>query len=93
MKLIFLVATAIVAEGGAVSVVAGRSSVASAPSVPAALVGDWRKVDPARVHAINREEVDRILDKISKSGIASLTPQERLFQSNFFPPHDPNPNS
>jgi hypothetical protein len=45
------------------------------------------------VHAINREEVDRILDKISKSGIASLTAQERLFLSNFVPPDDRKPIS
>jgi hypothetical protein len=37
---------------------------------------------------VNKEEVDRILDKISASGIASLTPQERLFLSNFVPPDD-----
>lgn len=70
-----------------------RKQATSAPPAKDALVGDWRKVDPARVHAINREEVDRILDKISKSGIASLTPQERLFLSNFVPPDDRKPIS
>ena len=38
------------------------------------------------VHALTRAEVDRILDKISAQGMASLTPEERLFLSNFVPP-------
>ena len=38
-----------------------------------------------------RDEVDRILDKISASGLASLTPQERQFLSNFVPPDDRKP--
>ena len=33
-----------------------------------------------------------ILDKISASGIGSLTPQERLFLSNFVPPDDRKPS-
>jgi len=68
-----------------------RKQATAVPQARDALVGDWRKVDRSRVHAINREEVDRILDKISKSGLASLTPQERLFLSNFVPPDDRKP--
>jgi membrane associated rhomboid family serine protease len=70
-----------------------RKQATAVPQAKDALVGDWRKVDPSRVHAINREEVDRILDKISTSGLASLTPQERLFLSNFVPPDDRKPTS
>jgi hypothetical protein len=66
-------------------------------SVPApakdSQLGNWRHVDRDRVHAVNRDEVDRILDKISASGLASLTPQERLFLSNFVPPDDRKPLS
>lgn len=40
------------------------------------------------VHALTRDEVNRILDKISAEGIGSLTPEERLFLSNFVPPDD-----
>jgi len=40
------------------------------------------------VHALTREEVNRILDKISAQGIGSLTDQEKLFLSNFVPPDD-----
>ena len=65
-----------------------------ATAVPAktdALLGNWKKVDRASVHSVNKDEVNRILDKISASGIASLTPQERLFLSNFVPPDDRKP--
>ncbi len=40
------------------------------------------------VHALNREEVNRILDKIGAQGMASLLPQERTFLLNFVPPDD-----
>ena len=49
---------------------------------------DWRKVDPSNIHELNREEVNRILDKISAQGIESLTADERVFLSNFVPPDD-----
>jgi membrane associated rhomboid family serine protease len=70
-----------------------RKQATAVPQAKDALVGNWRKVDRSSVHVINREEVDRILDKISASGIASLTPQERLFLSNFVPPDDRKPIS
>jgi hypothetical protein len=40
------------------------------------------------VHELSREEVNRILDKISADGIGSLTAAEKLFLSNFVPPDD-----
>jgi membrane associated rhomboid family serine protease len=61
------------------------------PAKTDALLGNWKKVDRTSVHAVNRDEVNRILDKISASGIGSLTPQERLFLSNFVPPDDRKP--
>ena len=70
-----------------------RQQATAPPPTKDALVGDWRRVDRSRIHAINREEVDRILDKINKSGLASLTAQERLFLSNFVPPDDRKPIS
>jgi membrane associated rhomboid family serine protease len=48
-------------------------------------------VDLQKVHEANREEVNRILDKISAHGMSSLTPQERLFLSNFAQPEDRAP--
>jgi membrane associated rhomboid family serine protease len=56
-----------------------------------AMLGNWRKVDRKNVHAVNKDEVDRILDKISATGLNSLTPQERTFLSNFVPPDDRKP--
>lgn len=68
-----------------------RKHATAVPAAKDALVGDWRKVDRSSVHAINREEVDRILDKINTSGIESLTASERLFLSNFVPLDDRKP--
>lgn len=70
---------------------ARRFKQAATPKVPEAALGNWRSVDRTSIHAVNREEVDRILDKISASGLASLTPQERQFLSNFVPPDDRKP--
>lgn len=57
-----------------------------------AVLGNWRNVNRSGVHAVNKDEVDRILDKINASGIGSLTPQERQFLSNFVPPDDRTPS-
>ena len=51
-------------------------------------LNNWKRVDPKSVHEVNRDEVNRILDKIGAKGLSSLTPQERLFLSNFVPPDD-----
>jgi membrane associated rhomboid family serine protease len=63
-----------------------RSKVVAA--IPKETLTNWKRVDPQRVHEVNRDEVNRILDKISAHGLGSLTPQERLFLSNFVPPDD-----
>ena len=49
------------------------------------------EVDLGKVHEVNRDEVNRILDKISAFGMSALTAQERLFLSNFAPPDDKSP--
>lgn len=51
-------------------------------------LANWKRVDVAGVHEVNRDELNRILDKINASGLTSLTPEERLFLSNFVPPDD-----
>lgn len=56
--------------------------------VPKDTLLNWKRVDPGKVHEVNRDEVNRILDKISAQGIGSLTAQEKLFLSNFVPPDD-----
>jgi hypothetical protein len=48
----------------------------------------YRAIDRTGIHEINREEVDRLLDKISAKGIGSLTEQERVFLSHFVPADD-----
>ena len=70
---------------------ARRFSTHAVASVPDKLLGKWREVDPRSVHEVNREEVNRILDKISAKGLGSLTPQEKLFLSNFVPLDDRKP--
>ena len=56
--------------------------------VPDRKLGNWRNVDPKSVHEVNRDEVNRILDKINASGLASLTPQEKVFLTHFVPLDD-----
>ena len=51
-------------------------------------LSNYKRIDPSSIHSVNRDEVNRILDKISASGLASLTAQEKLFLSNFVPPDD-----
>jgi membrane associated rhomboid family serine protease len=58
------------------------------PKVAPSNLTNWRSVDLKSIHEVNRDEVNRILDKINRSGIGSLTPQERTFLSNFVPPDD-----
>jgi rhomboid family protein len=70
-----------------------RAGVTKFKSKTVAAVGkdalsNYKSIDPSSIHAVNRDEVNRILDKISASGMSSLTPQEKLFLSNFVPPDD-----
>ncbi len=55
------------------------------PTPSAISIGDWRSVDPAAVNEYNRDEVTRILDKITAAGEGSLTSQERVFLGHFTP--------
>jgi len=53
---------------------------AQAPSSPSRRDLDrWRSVDPGRLHPLNREEYERIIEKVEGSGISSLSHQERAF--------------
>ena len=47
----------------------------------------WKKIRRDQLHEVNREELDRILDKISGSGIGSLTTGEREFLDRFSARH------
>ncbi len=43
----------------------------------------WQAIRKHRLHPVNREEVDRLLDTISAQGVASLTPDDRAFLERF----------
>ena len=43
----------------------------------------WRRIRREDIHPLNREELDRILDKIGTEGIGSLTADERSFLERF----------
>lgn len=47
----------------------------------------WSRIPREKLHEVNRSELDRILDKISASGIGSLTPGEREFLDRFSTRH------
>ena len=66
-----------------------KKAVAPAPEVAEKVdTGGWKTIDVSRIHAVNREEVNRILDKINAEGVGAITPEERLFLSNFVPAED-----
>jgi membrane associated rhomboid family serine protease len=48
-------------------------------------VAGWKQIRRDGLHPINRAELDRILDKISATGVSSLTPDERAFLERFRP--------
>jgi len=48
-------------------------------------IGDWKQVNLAAVHELNRDEVQRIVEKIEANGERSLTSQERVFLGHFTP--------
>lgn len=66
-----------------------KKATAPVPAVAEKVdTGGWKSIDVSKIHAVNREEVNRILDKISAQGIGALTAEERLFLSNFVPADD-----
>jgi membrane associated rhomboid family serine protease len=71
---------------------AGRRAWQRKVSAPAGAVDASRidTIDVARIHPVNRDEVNRILDKIRVSGLASLTGEERTFLSHFAGPGSPS---
>ena len=70
---------------------ARRFRQAVQPKVPEKALSNWKRVDPKAVHEVNRDELNRVLDKVSRSGLASLTPEEKRFLMNFVPPDDRPP--
>jgi membrane associated rhomboid family serine protease len=66
-----------------------RQMQAPAPKIEttAGALDRWRRIKREGLHEVNRDELDRILDKIGASGIASLTPGEREFLDRFSARH------
>lgn len=48
-----------------------------------AALARWSKIRRDRLHEVNRDELDRILDKISESGVGSLSAADREFLDRF----------
>jgi len=58
----------------------------AAPAAPAPApdaVSRWRRIDPAALHPVNREELTRILAKLDAGGPAALSADERSFLDRF----------
>lgn len=70
---------------------AKRFRAAVQPKIQDASLTNWKRVDPKNVHEVNRDELNRVLDKVGKSGLGSLTPDEKRFLMNFVPPDDRPP--
>lgn len=45
----------------------------------------WESIPRDQLHPVNRDELDRVIEKIKRSGIASLTEDERAFLDRFAP--------
>jgi membrane associated rhomboid family serine protease len=61
-----------------------QKAVAVKPSVTKR-IEDWRQIDLDKIHSVNKVEVKRLIEKIAADGVGALTPEERLFLSNFVP--------
>jgi membrane associated rhomboid family serine protease len=71
---------------------AGARFRRSARPVPRTSPGEsdlqrWRRIAGRDLHPVNREELNRILDKISSAGLTSLTADERAFLERFSHQH------
>jgi membrane associated rhomboid family serine protease len=53
------------------------------PSLSETDLARWSNIPREKLHQVNREELDRILDKIKSNGIGTLTFQERAFLDRF----------
>jgi membrane associated rhomboid family serine protease len=63
--------------------IAQATPIAAVPVPSAADLSRWRGISRDGLHEVNRDELDRILDKISASGVQSLSPKEREFLDRF----------
>ncbi len=71
------------ARGSTVKSAPVRAQVRQAPAPRGDDMRRWSTIPRGELHEINRQEVDRLLDKISLKGIDSLTPSERAALDRF----------
>jgi len=69
-----------------------KKAVGPRPEATKKLEG-WHTIDVTRIHPVNRDEVQRLINKASTGGMAALTPEEALFLSNFVPTNGSPPPS
>jgi len=61
-----------------------RAPPVATPSVSDdARVRAWKAIRPENMHAVNREELERVLEKLQAMGPGRLTPDERAFLDRF----------
>jgi len=53
------------------------------PQAGSSDVERWKNISRERLHPVNREELDRLVNKINTTGVQSLTPLERDFLDRF----------
>lgn len=63
-----------------------KRQAAAPPPEAVRRLANYKAIDPASAHEVNRGEIQRIIGKIEEKGLGSLTPQEAAFLSNFVPP-------
>ncbi|MFQ5705169.1 MAG: rhomboid family intramembrane serine protease [Gemmatimonadales bacterium] len=56
-----------------------RAPAARPRTVESTDIRRWSQISQKDLHPVNREELDRVLDKINQSGVASLSADERDF--------------
>jgi len=70
---------------------AARFRATAAPRVATkaktADIASWRSINRHDLHPLNQAELNRILDKISATGVQSLTPSEKAFLERFSQRH------
>ncbi|HMD13094.1 MAG TPA: rhomboid family intramembrane serine protease [Bacteroidota bacterium] len=53
------------------------------PEVSSADIERWKTISREQLHPVNREELDRLMNKVNANGVQSLTPAERDFLDRF----------
>ena len=71
------------------SKLAFKRHATAATSATTSRLSRWQAIDLNSVHQVNRDEVQRLIEKVRTQGVGSLTGQEQTFLSGFVPPEPP----